>query len=352
MIINSIIDSTGYYIPSQVVSNADFLNHQFLDKSGNPLKKENKDIIEKMESITMIEERRYEQSSTRLMASEAAEICLQKSPIKRESLGGIIVAHNFGDIQSGESHGHMIPNLAAKVKHDLQIKNSKCFAFDVLFGCPGWVLAMDQAHQYIQNGIVDSVLVVGVELLSRVIDPNDIDGMLFGDGAGATLLVAKESETKSGILGYQSHSDCGEELEYLRMNHPVNGGDDKLYLDMTGRSVFKYAVGTLPTIITECLNDLNLKLEDIDHFLFHQANGKMLHAIADGLSALHGGLNIMRKTPIIIQKTGNSSVATVPTLLDLLVENQLDNHRIRPGDKIVMASVGAGMHANCLVYQC
>lgn len=352
MLTNSIIESTGSYIPNDVISNQYFLDRNFLDDNGKVIPKENSAIISKLEEITQIKERRYENKlSTVGMASNAAEAALAKSSILRESLGGIIVAHNFGDIHPKNTQGHMIPNLAARVKNQLGIKNSKCFAFDVLFGCPGWLLAMDQAHQYLQNGVTDSIMVIGVESLSRVVDPNDIDAMLFGDGAGAVILKAEKSEQKKGILAYESYSDCDEEVEYLTMDHSRSGEGKELYIKMIGRSVFKYAVNKVPQVITDCLKSLSIPLQEISNFLFHQANGKMLDAIGSKLSELNDAESIQEKVPITLDWLGNTSVATIPTLLDMITRKEMNGFSFEKGDKVVMASVGAGMHANCMVYQ-
>lgn len=352
MHINTIISSTGSYIPEDIVSNESFEDHRFLDKSGQDLPKSTHAIIEKMLDITEIEERRYANDvNTTTMASLAGKEALDKSALDMENLGGIIVAHNFGDIEPGENHGHLVPNLAAKVKHDLNIKNSNCFAYDVLFGCPGWLLALDQAHQYIQNGRAESVLVIGVEALSRVIDPNDIDSMLFGDAAGAALLTAEMSDTKRGILGYHSHSDCGEEIDYLKMSKPIEGDEDKLFLHMNGRNVFKYAVNHLPVVISDCLKSLSIPFEDVKQFFLHQANGKMLKTILERLKTSHPASELDQRAPMNLHKLGNTSVATIPTLLDAVLEGQYRSNQVQPGDHVVMASVGAGMHANCLVYQ-
>lgn len=352
MFINSLIESSGSYLPEKVISNHFFLNHTFLDSSGNPIPKSNDAIITKLEEITQIEERRYENKlNTRQMACRASEAALKESSIDREKLGGIIVAHNFGDIESSETQGHMIPNLAAKVKHELGIKNPKCFAFDVLFGCPGWLLALDQAHQYIQNGVTDSILVIGVESLSRIVDPNDIDAMLFGDGAGAVILKAEKEEEKRGILAYEGYSDCGEEIDYLKMDHPRSGESKDLYIRMVGRSVFKYAVNTVPQVITECLQSVKVPFKDISKFLFHQANGKMLDAIGSKLAELNNAGCIKDKVPLTLNKLGNTSVATIPTMIDMIMKKEMNGFAFTKGEKVVMASVGAGMHANCLVYQ-
>jgi 3-oxoacyl-[acyl-carrier-protein] synthase-3 len=352
MFINSYIESTGSYLPSGKVTNAYFLDRTFKDKKGMKLSKPTEAVVEKLEEITQIKERRYEEEhDTSYMASEAGCQAINHSRFEKEAIDGIIVAHNFGNVEKGDHQGHMIPNLAAMVKNRLGIKNPKCFAFDVLYGCPGWLLAMNQAHQYIQMGAAKSVLVIGVESLSRVVYEEDVDAMLFGDGAGAVILAREESEKKRGILGYDNYSDCMEEAEYLKMSRPPGAGSNDLFIDMTGRSVFKYAVSKMPQLITEYLRELSIPIHDIHQFIFHQANGKMLEAIGQGVCQLNGIESIMDKVPITLDRFGNTSVATIPTLLDFMKNGQMNGFRFEAGQKMVMASVGAGMHVNCMVYQ-
>ncbi len=334
------------------MENKDFEEYTFLDKSGNEIPKSTHAIISKMKEITHIEERRYAgEMDTRSMASKAGEAALDKIGFDKEELGGIIIAHNFGDVHAGENQGLFVPNMAAKVKHDLKIKNSKCFAYDVIYGCPGWLLAMDQAHQYIKNGVVSSVLVIGVDSLSGVVDPNDIDSLLFGDAAGAVLLAGVMEQERRGILGYESHSDCGEEIEYLTMSKPIVGDEDKRFIRMNGRSVFKYAVSHVPEVINECLSSCRIPFKKVSKFFFHQANGKMLETIGQKLAESNEVKELNGKVPTNLQKTGNTSVATIPTLLDEVLDGLQPTHSLKEDDIVVLASVGAGMHANCLVYQ-
>jgi 3-oxoacyl-[acyl-carrier-protein] synthase-3 len=336
------------------VTKEGFRDHLFGETHGEEIGKSNDSIIQKLEEISQITSRRYEDKlPTYMMAVKAAQQCLSKAHFDPEMLDGIIVAHNFGDFGPGDTQGHMIPNLAAKVKHGLAIKNSKCFAFDVLFGCPGWLQAMDQGHQYIQNGVADALLIIGVDSLSRVIDPNDMDGMLFGDGAGATLITAQrssENESK-GQINYNSRSDCNEELDFLCMKRPIIETDGDLRISMNGKGVFKYALETLPMLIKETLEEVNIPIEEVGLFLFHQANGKMIEALGSTLSKLHNHTSLEGKLPIILQELGNTSVATIPTLLDKIMNKEMNGYQIHEGDLVVFASVGAGMHANVMVYR-
>lgn len=348
---NSVIESTGCYLPDYVVNNSEFISRSFLDEKGQPLNKATDEIVSKLEEITQIKERRYELAhDTVHMATCAAIAALKNSRKTPEEIDGIIVAHNFGNILPGEHQGHLVPNLAAKVKHELGMKHSSCFAYDVLYGCPGWILGMHQAHLYLQAGEAKAVMVIGVEMLSRVVDEHDVDSMLFGDGAGATILVAESSEEKRGILGYANYSDCMEEVDFLRMEKPRDGLGHDLMIRMVGRSVFKYGVTRMPELITDLLRRLSIPVEEIDHFLFHQANGKMVAAIGDKLSELHGIGCIKSKSPLTLDKFGNTSVATIPTLLDLVWRGEMSGFSFEKGQKAVMASVGAGMHVNSLIY--
>lgn len=352
MYLNSIIEATGSYLPETLVTNKAFLDRKFMNTEGELLSKPTAAIVQKLEEITQIIERRYEKShDTSYMACEAARRAIENSKFDQEQIEGIIVAHNFGNIEKGMHQGHMIPNLAAKVKNGLSIKNSRCFAFDVLYGCPGWLLALQQAHQHIQTGAARTVLVIGVESLSRVVDPHDVDAMLFGDGAGAAILTAEDAEYRRGILGYDNYSDCLEEAEFLKMAKPRANGSEDLFIQMTGRSVFKYAVSKMPLLITEFLQKLSIPIQDIRQFLFHQANGKMLEAIGQQISRLNDIDCIKDKVPMTLDRLGNTSVATIPTLLDLMRRGKIDGFGFEPGQKVIMASVGAGMHVNCMAYQ-
>ncbi|MFZ9046279.1 MAG: 3-oxoacyl-ACP synthase III family protein [Cyclobacteriaceae bacterium] len=352
MYTNSYIESTGSYIPKSLIKNEAFLERIFKGKKGEVLQKSTVDVVEKLEEITQIQERRYEMTEdTSFMAVEAGRAALEDSAFDEETIGGIIVAHNFGNIKQGSHQGHMIPNLAALVKHHMGIKNSRCFAFDVLYGCPGWLLALQQAHQHLQTQAATSVLVIGVESLSRVVNPRDVDSMLFGDGAGAVVLAAEKTATKRGIIGYDNFSDCVNEAYFLKMSKAIDSQDEHLFIDMAGRSVFKYAVTRMPQLITELLQRLSIPVKDIKQFLFHQANGKMLEAIGQQISKLHDNICISHKVPMTLQQLGNTSVATIPTMLDLMKRGKMKGFQFETGEKVVMASVGAGMHVNCMVYQ-
>lgn len=355
MRLNTIFTGVGSHIPERVISNAYFLNYAFHDKRGRRIEKESATIVKKLEDISGIRERKYihPDHDTAEMASRAGKKALSKAQLDPEQLDGIIVAHNFGNILPGTHYGQAIPNLAATVKGRMQISRGRCFAYDLLFGCPGWVEGVIAAHQYIQNRAARHILVIGVELISRLLDPHDMDSMLFGDGAGAVVISGVEEDEHRGVLGHMTYSHCGEELDYLKMGlSNKKNGISYLSPKMDGRMVYRYAVTYMPTLITETLEECGIEPSAIDKFLFHQANEKMIKSIAAKIYEAHNlSGEIDEKVPFMVQEIGNSSVATIPTMLDRMVSGLLPGHSIDRGDTIIMASVGAGMHCNDLIYR-
>ncbi len=186
----SVITGTGSYIPTVVKKNNEFLGTSFFSEDGVLINTDTTVIIEKFKKITGILERRYAPPhlKTSDMAALAGELAIDNSKIDRESLDLIIVAHNFGDVEENRHQSDMVPSLASRVKNHLSIRNPSCIAFDVLFGCPGWLMAVIQADSFFKSGMAKRALIIGAETLSRVIDRNDRDSMLFSDGAGAVVL--------------------------------------------------------------------------------------------------------------------------------------------------------------------
>jgi len=349
---NSIIISTGCCIPSEVIPNSHFLNAAFYDADGRRLEKSNPEIIEKLYNITGIQERRYAGSTrtTTDLAYEAAVQALQG--IDLESLDYIIVAQNFGDTRTDNIRTDMVPTIASRVKHRLKIKNPYTVAYDIPFGCPGWIQGMIMADYYIRSGDARRALVIGAEILSRVSDPHDVDSMIFADGAGAAVLEA--SGEGAGILSHITRTDTLDKAWMLRVgkSYRPDRSDKELFIKMDGHDIYKYALKTVPLVVKQALDKAGLTLGDVKKILMHQANAKMDGAILQRLFQLYGVEMIPEDImPMIIHWTGNSSVATVPTLLDLLVKEQLDGHRISSGDVVVFASVGAGMNINAMAYR-
>jgi 3-oxoacyl-[acyl-carrier-protein] synthase-3 len=233
----------------------------------------------------------------------------------------------------------------------LKIKNPKCVAYDILFGCPGWLEGMIQGYSFIKSGLAKRCLVIGADTLSRVVDPYDRDSMIFADGAGANIIEG--SDSPGGILSHNTATFADDEVFYLFFGKSYNRNFDqnKKYIKMRGRKVYEFALKNVPAAIKECIDKSESNILEIKKILIHQANAKMDDAIVKRLYKLYNldaPENIM---PLTVDKFGNSSVATVPTMYDLILKENLENHQIKKGDKIVFASVGAGMHINAMVYE-
>jgi len=347
------ITGSGSYIPEIIVSNLDFSDHHFMNEDGTPFAYSNETVIGKFKGITGIEERRYAESSiiTSDMAYLASDKAIKNAGIDPESLDYIIVAHNFGDIKSGTIQSDALPCLAARVKNKLQIQNPKCVAFDILFGCPGWIEGMLQAYALIKSGMAQKCLVIGAEALSRVVDPHDRDSMIYADGAGATIV--ENTDENCGILSYESASYTYTEKDYLfyGKSYNTNLDPDVFYIKMHGRKIYEFALSNVPTAMKSCLEKSGIAIEEVKKILIHQANEKMDEAIINRFYKLYNQTPPEGIMPMSINFLGNSSVATIPTLYDLLVNNQLENHEIKKGDVLLFASVGAGMNINAFVYR-
>lgn len=348
------IVGSGSHIPAMRVPNEAFLAHEFFDKNSVRIPKTNVAITQKFEEVAGITERRcaIPEHNTSDLGYLAAKRAIESSGIDPETLDYIIVAHNFGDILPNGLHTDMLPNLAAKVKQKLGVKNSRCVAYDILFGCPSWLQALIQANYFLKSGDVKRILVVGADTVSRAVDPHDIDGMLFADGAGAVILEAEETNEKVGVLSHLTISDCITEADHLRMAHSNNKDTEGLHIDMNGKGVFRYAVQQVPKAIKQSLDKCGLTVDDVDKFVIHQANMKMNKIILSHLYNMYDYPDYPEEImPLVVDVLGNSSAATIPTLWDMIVKGDLPNQNIQKGDVVVFASVGAGMHANCVVYK-
>jgi len=354
--IKVVIDGVGSCIPDNVVKNEDFLNFEFYQENGERFEEGNDVIIQKFESITGIKERRYanEDQTTSDLAAIAAQRALSKSSVDAEALDYIIMAQNFGDIAFGTNRPNMMPSLAARVKNKLRIKNPHTSCYDVVFGCPGWLQGAIQAAQMIKSGEAKNILVIGAETISRIIDVYDRNCMIFSDGAGATIFTAADSSVNGGVISQSSRTDANAELDYLTMGPSYNpkAQNGNLYIKMLGRKIYEYALTTVAGGIKEAMDKAGIGLRDVKKILIHQANEKMDDAILKKLFKICGVKRDMHEImPMTIQTLGNSSVATIPTMLDLVLENKMEGHQINSGDVIVFASVGAGMHINAMVYK-
>ena len=352
--VNSKITGTGTFIPSIKKENEDFLNEDFLNDDGSSFSSENKVIIEKFKAITGIDERRYAKPeyTTSDLAFFAAEKAIADAGINPEELDYIILAHNFGDVKEGTVQGDMLPSLATRVKYRLQIENPNCVAYDILFGCPGWVEGVIQAQAFIKAGIAKKCLVIGAETLSRVVDKHDRDSMIYSDGAGACI-VEKTSASDSGILAHASQTWAKEEAYFLFFGPSYKQAKtkDTRFIKMYGRKIYEFAITNVPKAMKSAVDKSGIAIEDIKKIFIHQANEKMDEAIIKRFYRLYKKPVPKDVMPMSIHKLGNSSVATVPTLLDLVLKGQIENQEVNKGDVVLLASVGAGMNINAIVYQ-
>lgn len=344
----------GSYIPENRIENSAFLNHHFVHIDGSAIDEPNEVIVEKLKKITGIEERRYgsDEQVTSDLATLAAEKAIEDAGIDAESLDYIIVGQNFGDVKKGSSQVDQCPSLASRVKHNLRIKNNSCVAYDIIFGCPGWLEGVIQAQAFIKAGMAEKCLIIGAEMLSRVVDANDRDSMIFADGAGA--VVVEKGAHQGGILAHETASFTYSETPYLGYGRSYNekkSKDETKYIKMSGRKIYNFSLTRVPQAMKDCLAKSGKSIDDLKKIFIHQANEKMDEAIIKRFYNLYDKAvpdNIM---PMNISKLGNSSVATIPTLLDMVRKGVLENHNLNKGDLLMFASVGAGMNINALIYQ-
>jgi 3-oxoacyl-[acyl-carrier-protein] synthase-3 len=353
----SAIIGTGSYIPERRVGNDEFLKNRFFMDYGEPIDAEdNPKTVGKFQEITDIGERRW--AADDQVASDlgllAAENALESADIDRETLDYIIFAHNFGDVLADNRRSDFCPSLAARVKQLLAIANPECIAYDLPFGCPGWVQGVIQADYFLRSGDATRALVIGGETLSRISDPHDRDSMIYSDGAGAAILEAREFDQEVGVLAHAARSDTIDHARLLWMGETYDqgNGDDVLYLKMYGRKLYNYALTNVPGVVKKSLDRAGLDLADVRKVFLHQANHKMDEAILKRIFKLYGMSEIPEDImPMTISWLGNSSVATVPTLVDLVARGEFDGQKVSPGDTVILASVGAGMNVNSVVYR-
>ncbi len=353
----TLITGTGSYIPPNIKTNRDFINQPFYGEDHERIATPAGEIVDKFKDITGIEERRYadKDMNTSDMAIIAARLAIEDAKLDPETLDQIIVAHNFGNVLENTIQTDALPALSSRVKQALGIQNPDCVAYDILFGCPGWIQGVIQSDAYIKAGIAKKCLVIGAETLSRVIDKYDRDSMIFSDGAGATIIEAvPASETESGILATSVQSHCINEAFYLHYGQSnLPGSDpDVRYMKMKGRKVYEYAIKNVPLAMKACLDKAGLQVSDVKKFFLHQANEKMDEGFVKALYKLYGLKDIPTDImPMSIHKFGNSSVATIPTLYDMVKHSRLNNHEMEKGDIVMFASVGAGMNINAICYR-
>lgn len=354
--INTVITGTGSYVPSRIVKNSDFVKQVFFEKDQTAIEGDGEQIVNKFRDITGISERRWasEEQNTSDIAAIAAHEAIKQAGIDPESIDQIIVAHNFGDVFPDTIQTDVLPSLASRIKHKLKIQSPACIPYDIIFGCPGWIQGVIQADAYIKSGLAKRCLVIGCDTLSRVIDVYDRDSMIFSDGAGAAIVEAVEGDEPTGILSTAMISHTNEEAYYLylgKSNAPDSNPNTR-YIKMYGRKIYEYSLSNVPAAMKVALDKSGFQVHDVRKVLIHQANEKMDEAIVQRFYKLHGiRRDVTDVMPMSIHQLGNSSVATVPTLYDMILKDQISNHRIYKGDLLLFASVGAGMNINAIAYR-
>ncbi|HEI8865377.1 beta-ketoacyl-ACP synthase III [Serratia sp. AKBS12] len=300
---------TGSYLPVQVRTNADL--EKMVDTSD-----------EWIVTRTGIRERRIAAADETVatMGFEAAKHALEMAGVAKEDLGLIIVATT--------TSSHAFPSSACQIQQMLGVKD--CAAFDLAAACAGFTYALSVADQYIKNGAVKHALVIGADVLSRTLDPDDRGTIiLFGDGAGAVLLGACE---QPGILSTHLHAD-GSYGGLLTLPYKDRQQQEKpAYVTMAGNEVFKVAVTELAHIVDETLAANNLDRSELDWLVPHQANLRIISATARKL-----GME-MDKVVVTLDRHGNTSAASVPAALDEAVRDG----RIQRGQLVLLEAFGGG----------
>ena len=346
------ITGTGSCIPKKTKLNSSFSENSFYDSNGVHIDISNSEIIEKFKAITGIEKRRYINDTETVadIALEAALNTINDSKVDPETIDYIIVAHNVGDITLDSNQVNTLPSLASKVKARLKIKNPNCVAYDILFGCPGWVEGIIQAKAFIKADMAMRCLVIGADTLSRVLDQSDRDSMIYADGAGAAMV--EKTNDEGGILSNKTVTYTSDgEAEFIFYGPANDKQKGTKYIKMFGRKVYEFALSKVPLALQSCLDASGESINNVKKIFIHQANQKMDDAIIKRFFRLYKKTMPEKILPMNIQEFGNSSVATVPTLFDLVLKENYGGHNLKKGDLILFASVGAGMNINAITYR-
>lgn len=262
-----------------------------------------------------------------LWLQKAAEEALADSGLKAEEIDLILVATSSSET--------VFPNTSCEVQKAIGAVHA--WGYDLNAACSGFILALNTAQSYIRSGLVKTALVIGAEKMSRIVDWKDRGTcILFGDGAGAVVLRGEESESAEAVYTAMAHS-AGDKGEALTLQY---GTEEMPVIRMDGQAVFKFAVRKVPEIIEEMLKKADVSREDVDYFVLHQANRRIIEAAAKRV-----GVEI-EKFPMNLGEYANTSAASVPILLN---EMNRDG-KLKRGQKIILAGFGAGLTwAGCLM---
>lgn len=311
MQINSRIIATGSYLPEKFLTNFDL--EKIVDTTENW-------IVER----TGIKKRHIaaENELTSDIATKAALKALENSGLKAEDIDMIILATTTPDLT--------FPATATTVQANIGAKSA--FAFDIQAVCSGFVYALSTANNFIKSGQVKRVLVIGADILSRIVDWKDRNTcVLFGDGAGAVIVEAT-NENDRGILSANLHSD-GTLNSILKTSGGTSFNQNSGFIEMSGKEVFKHAVEKMSKSVLSALSAANLTTKDIDLLVPHQANARILTAVADRLELP------AEKVIMTVENHANTSAASIPLALDFANSQ----NRIKKGDVVVLEALGGGL---------
>ena len=294
------ICGTGSYVPSNYLDNNDIA--KIVDTNDEWIR----------ERTGIVKRHIVTDETTSSMASEAAKQALADAEMMPEEIDLIIVSTISPNI--------ILPCIACEVQKEIGAVNATCF--DLNAACTGFLFAYNTAQAYIASGVYKNVLVIGSESLSKIVDWKDRGTcILFGDGSGAAIIKAETT----GLHSTVTHSNGGKGEALIC--------DAGSFIQMDGQAVFKFAVKQVTDCLKELLEKNNLITDDIDYFILHQANRRIVEAVAKRLKV------DLKKFPMNLQEYGNTSSASIPILLDEMNKKGI----LKPGQKIVMAGFGAGL---------
>lgn len=300
---------TGSYVPSKYMDNNDIA--KFVETNDEWIR----------ERTGVVRRHIIEEDTTVTMASKAAKRALEDAGVAPEEIDLIIVSTISSNV--------ILPCAACEVQKEIQAVNATCF--DLNAACTGFIFAYNTAQSYIASGMIKTALVIGSESLSNLVDWSDRGTcILFGDGAGAAVLKAGEGNLPQ--IAMHSDGTKGEALT-CESRHQKGAENMNTYMQMDGQAVFKFAVRQVPKVIEEVVEKLHISKDDVDYFVLHQANKRIVESVAKRL-----GQDI-EKFPMNLQEYGNTSSASIPILLDEMKQKGM----LQPGTKIVMAGFGAGL---------
>lgn len=314
------ICGTGSCVPGHILDNDDL--SQMVETSDAWIR----------ERTGVVRRHIIEGETTVSMAAEAARQALENGKVRAEEVDLLIVSTFTSEA--------LLPCAACEVQKEVGAVNAACF--DLNAACTGFLFAYNTAQAYIAAGMCRTALLIGSESLSNMVNWKDRGTcILFGDGAGAAVLKAEQGDMPSSVM--HSDGEFGKALTLVsrhrkgwveeQSNEKSAGPHPEEFIQMDGREVFRFAVKKVPEAIHELLDTRGMKVDQVDYFILHQANKRIVESVAKRLDV------DIEKFPMNLQEYGNTSSASIPLLLDEMNRKG----RLRPGQTIVLAGFGAGL---------